>query len=167
LRNGYSRHGLTSEYHRVRAKLEDDKTAVSDFASFTANQVCDCLSFFEKLYATGWPKASMSNHQQALVVLFSLDDRFNAIVKEFEEFDMSIDEFCDGGFSNLNVDDVKTRFKTQITIICSHFPGKKLKEVILSMKLLRDAASKRLQYDVKDSKLNWRTLGCDLIHLSI
>jgi hypothetical protein len=144
--------------------MEDDETAVSDFSSFTANQVCDCLTFFETLYARSWLKASMSNHQRALLVVFSLNARLDAIVKELRGLDLSIDEFCDGGFSSLYVDDVKTRFKTLLATICSHFPGKKLKEVILSMKLLRVAASERLCYEAKESTLNWRTLCSELIH---
>ena len=147
----------------MQAKTEDDSSAVSELDNFTASQVSDSLSFLESMYAHNRLNASETTHQRALLIALSLDARIDTIMDEFKGFNMITDECCDGGFCCININDLKTEAKTIIAKICSHLPGKKLKKVILSMRLLQAATSNRLKYEAKESTLNWRTLRADLI----
>jgi hypothetical protein len=162
LRNGYSRFGFTSSEQKMKAKLDDDTTAINDFANLSVNQAVDCLSFLEKLYAKSWKDATETNHKRALLATFALDARVNSIIKEFSGNSLTTEDYCDGGISTTNMSAIKGRLETLISTICGVFPGKKLKEVVLSMKLLSNAASERLRYAVQDSTLSWRTLRKEL-----
>ena len=139
------------EVDKLMIKSEDDATSIADIASFSYNQVKDCLVFLEDLYSKPSSNFVDRNHLLALVAAFALEDRLNNIVVEFTGFDFTNDELCDEGVSNMITTDAKRRLNSVIMTILMMINGVILKSAILSMNLLSRAVSKRIDMDNIDS----------------
>jgi hypothetical protein len=165
LRNGYPRDRSTSRHDPVAARFEEDKDALQNISEFAAYQVIDCLGFFETLYDKCLSKLAVVNHQRALLIIFALEARLDAIVVEFFKFSTTSDDFCDGGYSALNFDNSKSRFQRVIAKMCGYFSKQQstLTQAICSMDLLREASTRRLGYEVKQST-DAKRLQHDIIH---
>ena len=139
------------EVNKSMIKSEDDATSIADIASFSYNQVRDCLVFLEDLYSKPSCNFVDRNHLLALVAAFALEDRLNNIVVEFTGFDFTNDELCDEGVSNMITTDATRRLNSVIMTILMMINGVILKSAILSMNLLNRAVSKRIDIDKIDS----------------
>jgi hypothetical protein len=132
-------------------KAEDDAATIEDFSNFSYNQLKDCLDFLDKLYSNTNSNYGRRNHPMALCAAFALEDRLKDIFGEFDDFNLTDDEFCDEGVSTMISTDVKWRLKNVIAAILMKFHGTVLTSAILSIKLLKNAVSVRITVDVLDA----------------
>jgi hypothetical protein len=158
MRNGYTHKQQDDQLKKSNGKLEDDEVHLEDFANLSYNQLADCVVFLEKLYKQDDSNLNEENHKRAIVAVFGLEDRFEAIVKEFDGFDFNSSDYCDGGVSTMIISVYKQRLNLLVATIISKLPDTRSKAAIFSMKCFMHAVASRVGNKHIDSSPDWRAL---------
>jgi hypothetical protein len=137
--------------------MEDDTGAVDDVDTFSVNQLNDCLCFLEQLYASNCKSLLEKHHYRALVALSAIEDRWNSILEEFNCFDFTTNEYCDGGISTMITTTTERQIQTIANNILTRLRQKQTKYSIrCHSKAMRGPES------VYDPSLVWKDLKQEL-----